>query len=88
MGFHVQSITNIKECTDALNEWSPKRSWKERKRARRSTYGSASELGRATAQVELLYYGRHSGMVGRSKRDLLIARGVSDASVSGYDRES
>ncbi|KAK1304270.1 hypothetical protein QJS10_CPB11g01853 [Acorus calamus] len=78
--------TNVEECTDALKEWSPKRSWKERKSARRSTNGSASELVRTTAQVELLYYGRHSGMVGRSKRDFFIERGDSDASAFGYDR--
>ncbi|KAK1256909.1 hypothetical protein QJS04_geneDACA016408 [Acorus gramineus] len=82
----LPGATNIKECMDVLKEWSPKRSWKERKSARRSTNGTGPELVRAMAQMELLYYGRHSGMVGHSKRDLFITRGDSEASVSGYDR--
>lgn len=69
------------ETADTFAEWTPRRPWKERKKAMKERNGS--HLASADAEPELMFYGRHSGVVGLSKSKL-FQTGCGD--VAGYDK--
>lgn len=69
------------ETADIFAEWTPRRSWKERKKAMKERNGS--HLVPADAEPELMFYGKRSGVVGLSKSEL-FQTGCS--SVAGYDK--
>ncbi|KAG8386797.1 hypothetical protein BUALT_Bualt03G0186200 [Buddleja alternifolia] len=72
-----------KENTDTYREWTPRRPWKERKRVAKSRQDNASS---EIIDPELIFYGRHSGVVGLNKCE--VFKSVNDFEISqfGYDK--
>uniref|UniRef100_A0A1D1XNK9 Ribosomal RNA small subunit methyltransferase F n=1 Tax=Anthurium amnicola TaxID=1678845 RepID=A0A1D1XNK9_9ARAE len=75
--------TDCEETTDTFGEWSSKRKWKDRKNKNKLT---KTHLPSPTEAPELIFYGRHAGVVGLHKSDLFQTRWESETSVSGYDK--
>ncbi|MQM08556.1 hypothetical protein Taro_041413 [Colocasia esculenta] len=71
------------EIPDIFSEWSSKRRWKDRKDAKRSMRAG---LASPNELPELIFYGRHAGVIGLCKSELFQARSESEISVSGYDK--
>ncbi|XP_008787633.2 uncharacterized protein LOC103705618 isoform X4 [Phoenix dactylifera] len=71
---------------DIFTEWTSKRSWKDRKKAFKARNANSSHQSQSTLEPELIYYGRHSGVVGLCKSELFRPRNDNEPSVSGYDR--
>ncbi|XP_010275079.1 PREDICTED: uncharacterized protein LOC104610247 isoform X2 [Nelumbo nucifera] len=69
-----------------FKEWTSKRSWKERKIASKARIGTASELVIGTREPEMIFYGKHSGVVGLTKSELFQTACGSEALDSGYDK--
>ncbi|XP_058098501.1 uncharacterized protein LOC131243283 isoform X2 [Magnolia sinica] len=74
------------ESKDVFKEWTPKRPWKERKKANKARNSTDSHLFPVATEPELIFYGRHSGVIGISKSELYQTGGLSKASDSGYDK--
>ncbi|XVF59785.1 hypothetical protein PTKIN_Ptkin07bG0304000 [Pterospermum kingtungense] len=74
------------EKDDKFGEWTSRRPWKERKRAAKAREGKSSQLTAVSENPELIFYGRHSGVVGLSKNELY--KTINDLQVSrcGYDK--
>lgn len=66
-----------------FKEWTSRRPWKERKKANKS---GPPQLVSRSQPPELIYYGRHSGVVGLTKEELY--KNVSDNVIAncGYDK--
>ncbi|PIA29875.1 hypothetical protein AQUCO_05800153v1 [Aquilegia coerulea] len=88
------SLLPLQNCTDAFlieetketfKEWTPKRPWKERK-ASKARDGITSKLVAGTQEPELIFYGRHSGVVGLTKSELFRISCSSDSLDTGYDK--
>ncbi|KAF7809642.1 putative NOL1/NOP2/sun family RNA methylase [Senna tora] len=75
--------SDLTEKVDIFKEWTSRRTWKERKKARKS---GPPQLVSRSQPPELIYYGRHSGVVGLTKEDLYKI--VSDREImsSGYNK--
>lgn len=71
----------FEEKADVFGGWTSRRPYKERKRA-----AKAREEVSQNESPELIYYGRHSGVIGLSKSKLYEAISDTEASCSGYDR--
>lgn len=71
----------VEEDSKIYNEWTPRRPWKERKRI-----AKASQTFSQIQEPELIFYGRHAGVVGLTKHD--VYRKVNDHEISqfGYDK--
>ncbi|CAA6657893.1 unnamed protein product [Spirodela intermedia] len=69
--------------TEVFEEWSSRRTWKERKNAKRST---KTCLASPADAPELIFYGRLAGVVGHSKSEIFKPRNESEMSISGYDK--
>ncbi|RWR81819.1 putative 28S rRNA cytosine-C5-methyltransferase isoform X1 [Cinnamomum micranthum f. kanehirae] len=78
---NISGVPASIETADTFAEWTPRRPWKERKKAMKERNGS--HLASADAEPELMFYGRHSGVVGLSKSKL-FQTGCGD--VAGYDK--
>lgn len=76
----------VEENFKIYNEWTPRRPWKERKRMAKARENIASKMCSQIQEPELIFYGRHSGVVGLSKLD--VYRTVNDLEISqfGYDK--
>ncbi|XP_026393111.1 uncharacterized protein LOC113288321 isoform X1 [Papaver somniferum] len=74
------------DTMDTYKEWTSKRSWKERKRAQKERNGITSQIVLKSHEPELIFYGRQSGVVGLSKREILQAASGNDLSDAGYDK--
>ncbi|KAI3977297.1 hypothetical protein MKX01_030734 [Papaver californicum] len=74
------------ETMDIYKEWTSKRSWKERKRAQKERNGITSQIVPRAHEPELIFYGRQSGVIGLSKREILQAAYGSNLSDTGYDK--
>ncbi|XP_057796199.1 multisite-specific tRNA:(cytosine-C(5))-methyltransferase trm4b [Salvia miltiorrhiza] len=73
--------TEEEEKNEIYNKWTPRRPWKERKRI-----AKASKTFSQIQEPDLIFYGKHSGVVGLSRRD--VYRRVNDHEISqfGYDK--
>ncbi|XP_022741629.1 uncharacterized protein LOC111293137 [Durio zibethinus] len=76
----------VEEKDDKFREWTFRRPWKERKRAAKAREAKSSQLIAVSENPELIFYGRHSGVVGLCTNELYKI--VSDLEVSscGYDK--
>lgn len=71
------------EKAEVFKEWTSKRTWKERKRARKS---GNLQLVSGSQPPDLIYYGRHSGVVGLTKDDLYKNANDRIIMSHGYDK--
>lgn len=71
----------MEENADTYREWTSKRPWKERRRA-----AKAKENAVDSDYPELIYYGRHSGVIGLRRGELYQSICDSEVSSSGYDK--
>lgn len=69
---------------ERFKEWTSRRTWKERRKAARERE-TASMVPRIQ-QPELIFYGRHSGVVGLTKDELYRTVSDSELSSCGYDK--
>ncbi|KAL5728998.1 hypothetical protein ACHQM5_002012 [Ranunculus cassubicifolius] len=85
------SLLPLKKCTDVLiteegreifKEWTPKRSWKERRASKTRNNITSCE----NQEPELIFYGKYSGVVGHSKSEVCRMSRTSDSSDFGYDK--
>ncbi|KAF8364581.1 hypothetical protein HHK36_033448 [Tetracentron sinense] len=64
----LNSCQSVNEdFADAFKEWTPRRPWKERKIASKAMKSIASQLIPGSQEPDLIFYGRHSGVVGLGK---------------------
>lgn len=75
---------NSEHSADRLLEWTSKRTWKDRRRASKARNGT--DL--VTSDPELIFYGRHSGVVGLCRNQLFRRVDDNEPSTSGYDKVS
>lgn len=73
------------EKSEIYKEWTSRRSWKERKQATKVRENS-SKLLSVVQEPELIYYGRNSGVVGFSKKEVYKNVSSSEVSHYGYDK--
>ncbi|KAI3725889.1 hypothetical protein L1987_65685 [Smallanthus sonchifolius] len=73
----------MKEDELLYKEWTSRKPWKERKKAIKEREKGSLQLNQ---DPELIYYGRHSGVVGLSKTELLKTVSTRDISQFGYDK--
>ncbi|XP_077221110.1 S-adenosyl-L-methionine-dependent methyltransferases superfamily protein [Tasmannia lanceolata] len=86
---HLDSESSVPACDDtmdAFKEWTSRRPWKERKKANQARNAIDSHLVPVATEPELIFYGKHSGVVGVAKSELF--RRVFDNEIldSGYDK--
>ncbi|XP_020247227.1 5-methylcytosine rRNA methyltransferase NSUN4 isoform X2 [Asparagus officinalis] len=87
----VRSPTNMKSsanCEDKGNiftDWNSKRLWSDRKKNARKAK-NANELHIETAEPELIFYGRDSGVVGLHRSELFCTVDEAECLISGYDK--
>ncbi|KAF3440309.1 hypothetical protein FNV43_RR18593 [Rhamnella rubrinervis] len=72
------------EKVERFKEWSSRRTWKERKKAARERETAAMAPG--IQHPELIFYGRHSGVVGLSKDELYQTVSDGEFLSCGYDK--
>lgn len=80
---HQTGESELPENVDVFKEWTSKRTWKERKRARK---GKDAHLVPGSQSPDLIYYGRHSGVVGLMKDDLFKNASDRKTMSHGYDK--
>nr|CAB3482053.1 unnamed protein product [Digitaria exilis] len=76
---------DLKEDVSTFSEWSSRRSWKDRQKAKKAN-ATGSQHPLASSEPELIYYGKHSGLVGLRKSDVLCPTADDEACTSGYDK--
>lgn len=89
VGFHSESKScesALQEKGDAFREWTSRRPYKERKKANKARKTVASQLVLGSQHPELIFYGRHSGVIGLTKSELYQAVYDSEVSRRGYDK--
>ncbi|KAM3757621.1 hypothetical protein ACB098_02G203100 [Castanea mollissima] len=89
VGFHSESKScesALEEKGDAFREWTSRRPYKERKKATKARKTVASQLVLGSQHPELIFYGRHSGVVGRTRSELYQSGCDSEVSSQGYDK--
>uniref|UniRef100_A0A5B7CB73 SAM-dependent MTase RsmB/NOP-type domain-containing protein n=1 Tax=Davidia involucrata TaxID=16924 RepID=A0A5B7CB73_DAVIN len=77
--------SSLEEKVDAYKEWTSRRPWKERKKAAKARESAASPLLQIQ-NPELIFYGRHSGVVGLSRSELYQTVLGSEVLHRGYDK--
>ncbi|KAJ9561809.1 hypothetical protein OSB04_006969 [Centaurea solstitialis] len=77
---------NTKEDDLLYKEWTSRRPWKERKKAIKEGEKGSLQLIPHDQDPELIYYGRYSGVVGLSKRELFQTVSSYDILKHGYDK--
>ncbi|GAA0159649.1 RNA methyltransferase [Lithospermum erythrorhizon] len=77
---------NSDKRIEVYQGWTSRIPYKERKRAIKAKEYNASQLDSPAEGPELIYYGRHSGVVGLSKREVYQVLNQSDAIKYGYDK--
>lgn len=81
----VTGSIDVEENGSTFPEWTSRRSWKDRQKAKKANaYGPQRLL--ATSEPELIYYGKHSGLVGLCKSDVFCPSVDDEACTSGYDK--
>ncbi|KAF3948428.1 hypothetical protein CMV_025573 [Castanea mollissima] len=89
VGFHSESKScesALEEKGDAFREWTSRRPYKERKKATKARKTVASQLVLGSQHPELIFYGRHSGVVGRTRSELYQSGCDNEVSSQGYDK--
>ncbi|XP_031257593.1 uncharacterized protein LOC116115600 isoform X2 [Pistacia vera] len=76
----------LEQRSETFREWTFRRPWKERKRAAKVMASADSELVPRNEHPELIFYGRHSGIVGLSRSELYRSVCNGEVSLSGYDK--
>ncbi|KAE8715932.1 putative methyltransferase NSUN5-like isoform X2 [Hibiscus syriacus] len=71
---------------ERFREWTSRRPWKERKRAAKAREAKSLQLVSSSENPELIFYGRHSGVIGLGKNELYITMTDLEVSYSGYDK--
>lgn len=74
------------EKQDEFREWTSRRPYKERKKATKAMKTDASQLVLGTHHPELVFYGRHSGVVGLTRNALYRTVCDNEVSSRGYDK--
>ncbi|KAK6117822.1 hypothetical protein DH2020_048449 [Rehmannia glutinosa] len=84
--YHCSTGNAEVDNSEIYNQWTPRRSWKERKRMAKARENIASKMFSQIQDPELIFYGCHSGVVGFTKHD--VYRNVNDLEISqfGYDK--
>lgn len=72
--------------SEVYKEWTSKKTWKERKSAKRVVGDDDSNRLPGSGAPELIYYGQNSGVLGLSKNELYRVDTSSELSVYGYDK--
>lgn len=68
-----------------FSEWTSRRSWKDRQQSKKAKV-AGSPHPTLTSEPELIYYGKHSGLVGLRKCDALRPSADDETCTSGYDK--
>lgn len=74
------------EISEVYGEWKSRRLWKERKKEAIAREKGVSKLFSPTQEPELIFYGRHSGVVGMRKNELYQKMPISEVLQLGYDK--
>ncbi|KAM6541520.1 hypothetical protein CsatB_005967 [Cannabis sativa] len=89
--FPTRNYSDSKSCESVLiggverfKEWRSRRTWKERKKAARDRENAHMNPG--IQEPELLFYGKHAGVVGLSKDELYKTVSDSELLSCGYDK--
>ncbi|XP_073226716.1 rRNA (cytosine-C(5))-methyltransferase NOP2C isoform X3 [Cicer arietinum] len=75
--------SGLEERMDVFKEWTSRRPWKERKRAKKC---STPQVVSKSHPPELIYYGRHSGVIGLTKKELYKTVTENEIASYGYDK--
>ncbi|XP_027346159.1 multisite-specific tRNA:(cytosine-C(5))-methyltransferase trm4b isoform X2 [Abrus precatorius] len=75
--------SGFEERGDVFKEWTSRRPWKERKRAKKSV---TTQFVSRSQPPELIYYGQHSGVVGLTKGELYRTLSDNEIANHGYDK--
>jgi hypothetical protein len=84
----LESVTGsivLEENGSTFSEWTSRRSWKDRQKAKKANASGSQHL-LSSSEPELIYYGKHSGIVGLRKSDVLRPAVDDEACTSGYDK--
>ncbi|KAF0935484.1 hypothetical protein E2562_033625 [Oryza meyeriana var. granulata] len=81
----ITGSTGFKDNGSTFSEWTSKRSWKDRQKSKKAKTAGSPHLT-STSEPELIYYGKHSGLVGLRKCDVLRPSADDEALTSGYDK--
>ncbi|XP_048128582.1 rRNA (cytosine-C(5))-methyltransferase NOP2C isoform X2 [Rhodamnia argentea] len=79
-----ESTTNEKVQT--FQEWTSRRPWKERKREARARQSGTSKSRLGFQYPEIIFYGKHSGVVGLTKDELHQTVSNNEPLNCGYDK--
>lgn len=71
---------------DIFKEWNSRRTWKERKNAKKAREGIDPWLVPGLQDPGLIFYGRHSGVIGLSRTELYKIASDSEFLKFGYDK--
>ncbi|KAL2496793.1 S-adenosyl-L-methionine-dependent methyltransferase superfamily protein [Forsythia ovata] len=74
------------EQLEVYKEWTSRRPWKERKQAAKTRENGASQFFSQIQDPELIFYGRHSGVVGLSKCEVFQSVNNHELLQYGYDK--
>ncbi|KAG8086729.1 hypothetical protein GUJ93_ZPchr0010g7955 [Zizania palustris] len=80
-----EGSTDLKNNGNTFSEWTSKRSWKDRQKSKKAKI-AGSPQPTSTSEPELIYYGKHSGLIGLRKCDVLRPSDDDEARSSGYDK--
>ncbi|MBA0677613.1 hypothetical protein Goari_019012 [Gossypium aridum] len=78
--------SSFEEKDERFREWTSRRPWKERKRAAKARETMSLQSVTTSENPELIFYGRHSGVVGLSKNKLYKTMSDLEVSSCGYDK--
>ena len=81
----VTGSIGVEENGSTFPEWTSRRSWKDRQKTKKANANGPQHL-LATSEPELIYYGKHSGLVGLCKSDVFCPSVDDEACASGYDK--
>jgi len=90
VGWYIFTISvtgsiDLEESGSTFSEWTSRRTWKDRQKAKKANATGSQHL-LASSEPELIYYGKHSGLVGLRKSDVLCPAVNDEACTSGYDK--
>ncbi|XP_066330504.1 uncharacterized protein [Miscanthus floridulus] len=81
----MEGSIGVEENGSTFREWTSRRSWKDRQKTKKANANGPQHL-LATSEPELIYYGKHSGLVGLCKSDVFCPSVDDEACTSGYDK--
>ncbi|WVZ95209.1 hypothetical protein U9M48_041003 [Paspalum notatum var. saurae] len=81
----MEESIGLEESGNIFTEWTSRKSWKDRQKNKKANANGPRHL-QATSVPELIYYGKHSGLVGLHKSDVFRPSVEDEACTSGYDK--